>query len=397
MINKNYKSVYNILNIVLVLMSFVNGMEIFLPRTESQQSFVRLPIQIGNLLILILMLSDLFLNKIVWNKITKSIGILILLLIIHTFYYLISNVYYYKDVAQYVRFLTWTISILFFYSNLLKFGIRLSFFKVYIFVFIIVVTKQIYEAALFSNEKLNGGDTASLPLLFIITIALTIFGKQTKLAIVLICTVLIVISLRRTAIITLFFCLPFFYNYIKRDLKIIQIVILLFIVIIGASFLWNTFGNLLLIRFKEITEGGEDGSYGSGRSSFYLIVWNDWLNGNESILLGNGLTSVKNLFSKKSEIELHHAHNDLLEILYTFGLLGISIWFYFINSFWALRKRLKQVNPQFVNIFYMLFISFMTISISSGTILRISTIALAMSLSLLMYYSNIKMLNKANG
>lgn len=384
---------WNLLNLVLILFSFVNVMELFLPRIEEKSSFVRLPLQLLNLLISIIMFIAILVNGIKWknNLIIRCVKLLIFIVFLYFgYYFLTADDFVISEIIPYVRFLTWLFAIIFFYNYLLKYGANKFFFKCYIFTFLITVTKQIFETALFESEKLNGGDTAAMPLLFIIPMSLLIYQNQLKSVIILFCSIMIVISLRRTAILTLLICLPFFYNYISSELKKSQLFLLVIISSVLLWNLWEIFGDLVLIRFNELFDGGEDGSYGSGRSSFYLIVWDNWLTGDQSILLGNGLTSVRHLFMKKASIDLDHAHNDLLEILYTFGIVGLIIWLAFVKAFWSLRKRIALVSPLNVNIFYLVFVSFMIISISSGCILRISTVSMSICISLLMYYASEK-------
>ncbi len=377
----------NYLNIVLILFSVINILELFLPRMETQQSFARLPIQLANMLILCIMIYFILIKRLHYNKILRSVLLIFLMILIYFFAYIISGNFILADFSPYLKFITWLIAIIFFYESLIVFQLNPIFFQIYVSTFIIAVAKKIFEASIFDSEKLNGGDTASLPLLFIIPTILLIFRKKLRVLFIIVCVLLVFISLRRTSILALLLCLPFIYRYLQSSLSRNQIFAFGVLFIISFIGMWQKFGFAVEYRLLELFSKNQDSaSYGSGRGTFYLIVWNSWIDGDLSLFLGNGLTSVKSLFMKKSEIELHHAHNDFLEILYTFGILGIILWYYFLYAFWKLRKVIMSLVPQNLSVFYVLFISFLFIGLSSGSILRISTTAFSMNLSLLMFF-----------
>ncbi|MBW3545331.1 MAG: hypothetical protein KY428_06995, partial [Bacteroidetes bacterium] len=80
-----------------------------------------------------------------------------------------------------------------------------------------------------------------------------------------------------------------------------------------------------------------------------------------------------------------HAHNDFLQIAYTFGVLGLGIWFGFLSWLWRLRKQLRLYSPEIIYLFYICFISYLIIAMASGCILRITTIPFAISVAILLY------------
>ena len=131
-------------------------------------------------------------------------------------------------------------------------------------------------------------------------------------------------------------------------------------------------------------KGGTEDSYGSGRSEFYLTVWNNWIGKDLfSFLFGNGLKSTNVLLVRVHNVQ--HAHNDLLEIAYTFGLLGVGIWLFFLKHLWGLKKKIKAFSPESTSLFYICFISYLIIAMASGSIERISTLPFGISVSMLLY------------
>ncbi len=373
-------------NIALWLLIIVNILDLFVPRMEEGNYFVRMPIQLIDGALIGLMWMSLLLRRNNWTPITRIILWFITLTLIYSFAYLNANEFNISDFAPYIRLLLWTTSLIFFYEMMLKNGINNKLFCFYVITFIVAITKKINEASLFESETLGGGDTASLPLLFIIPIILRCFSNKMKFILIAVVSILILFSLRRTAILGLALCLPFIYKYIRIKLKAYHIITLGLGFTLLIVYAWRYIGDAVLYRFENLITGDSGGTkdtYGSGRSEFYMIVWNDWLNSKTlHVLFGKGLTSVEHFLIGIDNVQ--HAHNDFLEIIYTFGLLGIGIWFLFILQLWKLKKQIKLYTPENINLYYISIISYLIIAVASGCILRITTMPLALSLSILL-------------
>lgn len=373
----------NYLNIVLVLFSLINFFELFLPRDDSQQSSARLPIQILNLVVLFFMGYFLTLHRIHTTNISRVVKLMILMVFGYFMFYLVQNQLVVSEITTYIKFVTWLLAIIFFFEVLVVLPLNNTFFQLYVLTFILATAKKIFESSLFDSEKLGGGDTASLPLLFIIPITLLVFKDKYRAIVLMLCTLLILISLRRTSILALVLSLPFIFRYLKTALSPLQVVLIAVVFVVAIVFAWQVFGAAIEYRLLELVDNKTDNGYGSGRGKFYVLVWEEYLKGNISVFFGNGLTSVRKLLTVRVESALTHAHNDYLEIIYTFGLLGLSLWFFFLKSIWDLRKNIKRYIPINVNVFYITFISLLIISISSGSILRVEMVAFSINLSLL--------------
>ena len=154
-----------------------------------------------------------------------------------------------------------------------------------------------------------------------------------------------------------------------------------------GTYVWEYIGEAVIYRFEGLLvgdKGGTEDSYGSGRSEFYLTVWNSWVEKDLfSFLFGNGLNSTNPLLMRAHNVQ--HAHNDFLEIAYTFGLLGAGIWLFFIRHLWGLKKQIKAFNPESTSLFYICFISYLIIAMASGCIERITTLPFGLSVSMLLY------------
>ena len=381
------KSKINVYNVALVLFSLANVLELFIPRMDEGNYFIRMPIQMINGCLLILMWTALLHRINHWTPITKVILALIILTLIHSIIYSIIYQFNVSAFAPYIRLLLWTSSLIFFYEMMLKYEINKPLMQVYVVTFIIAVTKKILETPLFESETLGGGDTAALPLLFLIPVVLLSFGDKSKVLIISFISVLVLFSLRRTVILGFIICLPFIYKQVSRKLNTYHVIILGSVFIALIIIAWGYIGEAVLFRFENLLVGdggGRKDSFGSGRSEFYLTVWNNWVYGGLfSFIFGYGLTSVEQLLMRVHNIK--HAHNDFLEIGYTFGLIGIAIWFLFIGHFLQLRKQIKTLIPESINLFYICMISYLIISMASGCSLRITTMPFAFTVSILLY------------
>jgi O-antigen ligase len=180
---------------------------------------------------------------------------------------------------------------------------------------------------------------------FVSLIPFTFLFKKKILAYgaILILFYFIISSSKRGAIITGSAGLIFFmYNQI-RTLKIKNrwkgylISLLSFFVLIYFIFNFLEANELLTERIEHMREGDS-----SGRDIIYTNIFNNWYNDNSIIhfLFGYGFAS---------SIELSGfgilAHNDWLELLSNFGLLGICVYlFFFYSGFSSIKNNTWDVN-----------------------------------------------------
>src|SRR5690606_9240183 len=124
---------------------------------------LRLPIQGINVIVLFAMIFWLVKDKIHWNRVTAMVGIWISLMLFYLSLYIVFNKRFigFTDLSDYIRWLVWLVSIIFFYEAFHKLGFKQGILQVYIITFVFAVAKKIIEAGLFETESLSGGDTAS--------------------------------------------------------------------------------------------------------------------------------------------------------------------------------------------------------------------------------------------
>ena len=380
-------SFFNLYNLTLLLLCLANLLELFIPRMDEGNYFVRMPIQLINGGLLILMWAVLLHWKIRWNSVTRAVILFVPLVLIHALLYITYSKFNVAGFSGYLKFLLWTTSIVFFYEMMIKYGLNKKILGLFIITFIAGIGKKIIEGSKFESETLGAGDTASLPLLFIIPLVLVCFNNKHRIIILSLISILVLFSVRRTTILGFALCIPFIYKYLSAKLKFYHIALIGVLFISLVINVWEHIGEAIVFRFENLfvgDKGGTEDSYGSGRSEFYLTTWNNWT-GNDmfSFLFGNGLTSTNKLLMRVHNVQ--HAHNDFLEIGHTFGFLGIVIWLSFIMHLWNLKKKIKLYSPESTSLFYICLISYVVIAMASGCIERITTLSFGLTVSMLLY------------
>lgn len=120
-------------------------------------------------------------------------------------------------------------------------------------------------------------------------------------------------------------------KYIVRNYLLTFIGITVFLVLIYNNFQSN---ELLTSRLSSIAEGDS-----SGRDLIYYRLINEWLNSNNfiNILFGFGYTSSIEISGGQ------FAHNDWLELLTSFGLMGVVVYFamFYVAIKFAFNAKVK--------------------------------------------------------
>lgn len=134
------------------------------------------------------------------------------------------------------------------------------------------------------------------------------------------------LSLKRTAFLALlgslfvYFIVDYFVSN-KKISKKFYLISSLFLVLLISIYMYNfileKYNLDIMLRFQRLDTDG-----GSGRDTIYQIVWNEIRTFDiKSLIIGRGFNGVE----LTSKVELS-AHNDFLEVLYDYGLLGLSLY-----------------------------------------------------------------------
>lgn len=296
-------------------------------------------------------------------------------------FYLCINVIFPSDnffFASYVRLITNFIVLLFFLHQ--EKSENDCLFRIYIISFIVQTVWKIIMGQVFSFETLGAGDTASIGLIFIIPLILMHFKKMAAICLLVVCLFFIILSLRRTCIIAFCLIIPYLWKYFRGKLNKYFIILSISLFAIILFYVWNLVGESLIYRIDEMIYGNETtGTRGSGRDGFWVMLLDDFLKGN-GIIFGYGVGSVADFYYSKGLDYLPHAHNDFLEIGYTFGLIGLFVWIVFLWKLY-LYSRSRLISFDNKIILKMSLVSYLFVGFFSGCLLRAEFIPLGIAIS----------------
>ena len=259
------------------------------------------------------------------------------------------------------------------YIDLLTKYLKIIFFTITIQYFIIR-----YQSAL--NLTIKGDEIyGASNLIFYISLLFPfsfLYDRKLKYTILIIGFVAVLISFKRSAITysVLVLLLAIYTDFIESKKK--NFIKSLFI----ASFLISLF-YITFINFEQRTEGYISSRFknieedkGSGRLDIYVDVLNEFQT--KSILeklLGSGQNAVRKdniiLVNKMGTISSLSAHNDFIEILYDFGIIGLLLYFKIIYHVSKNILILRKINKQYYYANVAAFIIFLIMSFVSHLII----------------------------
>ena len=164
-------------------------------------------------------------------------------------------------------------------------------------------------------------------------------NKTLKIMMIGLFAFLVIISFKRSIIVGFFICLIVYFlntDY-KKLLTKWYMRLLLIATIVFGFYIFNYFSETLVGRFSDL-----ESDQGSGRT----IIYSNILSGFSSsdtfhMFFGHGFKSVR-LITWTNEL----AHNDLLELLYDFGIIGFVIYLLYLITLLknTLRHRKESLN-----------------------------------------------------
>jgi O-antigen ligase len=239
-------------------------------------------------------------------------------------------------------------------KNIINRQMLFLFLVVMIPVIILNFYNQQFETLLESNNSTGVNNAAYL---FVALIPYVFFLKDKRFIAMLILILLvffIILGSKRGAMITGFLgavrYLYFLFKTIEKKHRVKGIIIAIGGLIVLGYFILSFFLNneYLVMRLQSISEDG-----GSGRDVIFTDLWNAWANADSiNTFFGFGFASSMRLNSMGLL-----AHNDWLEVLTSFGLIGLILYFLLFYSFIRGAFKLKE-EPRFIlrTIILMLFI-----------------------------------------
>lgn len=233
-----------------------------------------------------------------------------------------------------------------------------------------------------SNSEYGLFDSnAGFILICLLPMALTLSNKRLRLylcaSIILAC----IYSGQRSAALAAAVCFPFCMLYLKKYIKKVDIFIfVLTFVFIALPILLDAITNIQMRNQYDIDRD----DFGSGRSIFWLYVWNGfWEGGICNWIFGYGSNSVPELLDVKYGMPIW-SHNGWLDVLYIYGLLGFVIYGRIILLLYRFEGKITRILPECKYLLLIVVVLFMVKSMTSHGNWDISVMPLVMVISKLM-------------
>jgi exopolysaccharide production protein ExoQ len=109
-------------------------------------------------------------------------------------------------------------------------------------------------------------------------------------------------------------------------------------IVCGAGVVVAAFWKLIQAYFEVYTTTGNQAETLTGRVGVWDYVWERSL---EQPWIGHGFHSFRNVVPNFGPFEPWHAHNELLQLFYAYGAVGILLFFMVYGSFYLQIHRLR--------------------------------------------------------
>ncbi|MGB8537022.1 MAG: O-antigen ligase family protein [Acidobacteriaceae bacterium] len=109
-------------------------------------------------------------------------------------------------------------------------------------------------------------------------------------------------------------------------------------ILLGAGVVVAAFWRLIQAYFEVYTTTGNQAETLTGRVGVWDLVWERSL---EQPWIGHGFHSFRNVIPNFGPFEPWHAHNELLQLFYAYGAVGILLFFMVYGSFYLQIRRLR--------------------------------------------------------
>ncbi len=150
----------------------------------------------------------------------------------------------------------------------------------------------------------------------------------------------------------------------KRVLRNILICISLLVVITGV-FCYSTYGAQAMARLEAMVEDG-----GSGRIEIYEdLLAEIETNTEKEWMIGHGPNAVQQYFSSIFGAMFRSAHNDFLEMIYDYGILGFALYVLLHLLLLVYCIKLKRRHSEYFAPFFSAWVFFLVLSLVSHIII----------------------------
>ena len=215
---------------------------------------------------------------------------------------------------------------------------------IYIGVFSFYVFSARYAIWLLSGNRYwsSGGINSIYYCVLLLPLCYLVDKRIIKYSMLFIAALLTIITCKRTALISIICCAflpPILEKGGKRSKKKTGTLLLLMLVCIVlvyvAKYLSKSIDITIIQRMQSLQEDG-----GSGRTTTYALVWEAFKGSNIiKKIFGHGYNAVF-----LDRISISSAHNDFLEVIYDYGIIGLLLYVSMLCTFIKCAFRLRSVQ-----------------------------------------------------
>ncbi len=263
------------------------------------------------------------------------------------------------------KILYWIIPLFFLYYYFPKIPLkkRVSTLKFLSVIYIIFTAILIYRQlnVVILSDRLSGVNAAGkIP--FVLPILYCTFSKRKFGWLYLLCWLLVLVSMKRSPILLMGLTFPFFYKelFTAFSKKEIGLLLLLSLIIIVPRI--SFFVEKLEERNRLEVESG---TYGSGRSVFYLYALEGFKESKGlDFFFGHGEGGINLYLDKTFGIPIS-AHNGFLNMMYNYGLIGIIMYISLFVVLWRRINFFSNDNKRYRKVYILSLITFLYYNIVS--------------------------------
>lgn len=347
--NKKYLSRQLRLDFVLGFIILANVLNMIFPKSgydELQTGFVYQLSKYAYGICILIMLPTLSSNRKFYFFFMKYMSIYVILHII------VAQLFHFQfNLGNSLKTLLICLSFVFFEDTIPKVKVNKILIYIYILsVFINIVFLVLYEnrleRALANYGHIGGGQGMASALVYLTPLIFFFFKGKTASIFYLIGFLAAFVSMRRTALLGYALTVPFVYKRLSSSISKKELLIIISLFVLLLYYIVSNYWFVLEDRFEDVFVANDrTGEYGSGRTGWWMILIKNFFNSPHYWLQGFGLGQVA-LHMEKAGFPFGSAHNDYLEIGYTFGVIGLVLWFGTILKLYVLsnNKRLEHYS-----------------------------------------------------
>lgn len=354
------------LNSVLILFIIANIINMIFPKGMGYEEQTEFAYQLSKYIYgicILLMLPSLFSGKKCYFSKMKYMAFYI---IIHI---LVARMCSFEfEFGNYLKTIMICLSFIFFEEMLTSKTLDKRFIygymiSVFVNIAYLTLTQNRLEQALENAGHISGGQSLAVSMVYLLPLIFYLFKGRVATYLFLIGLIAVLVSLRRTAILAYIVCIPFIYHRIRGTISRKTIFFLLSGMAVIVYYVVTNYWFIFEDRFSDMMEESESGYYGSGRTGWWQVLLSNFFSSPFHWIQGFGCGRVA-IDMEKAGFPFGSAHNDYIEIGYTYGLVGLYLWFGGILDVFKLYKKnsLKMHSA----LIMMASISYLFISIASG-------------------------------